>query len=69
MPLYELICDCGHVMEQVLKIDEKEPVCEKCGLQMRRAISAPAFILKGNGWYKDGYGLHTKKENGGKKNA
>ena len=64
MPLYDLVCDCGHAKEQVLKLDEKEPVCEKCGLRMKKAISAPAFILKGTGWYKDHYGL---KKTGGKK--
>jgi putative FmdB family regulatory protein len=62
MPRYDLICDCGHSKEQDLKLDEKEPVCDKCGQRMKKAMSAPAFILKGNGWYKDGYGLHSNKE-------
>jgi putative FmdB family regulatory protein len=64
MPLYELFCDCGHSKEQTLKLDEKEPVCDKCGLRMKKAMSAPAFMLKGKNWYKDHYGL---KKNGGKK--
>lgn len=66
MPLYDLYCDCGHTKEQVLKLDEQEPVCDKCNLQMKKAMSAPAFHLKGSGWYKDHYGLKRpakKKEN------
>jgi putative FmdB family regulatory protein len=66
MPLYDLVCDqCGHTKEQVLKLEEEMPVCDKCGERMKKAMSAPAFILRGNCWYKDGYGLHEKK--GGKK--
>lgn len=68
MPLYDLICDCGHSKEQILKLNEKEPVCDKCGLRMRRAMSSPAFILAGKNWYKDGYGLHSDKKKGGSKN-
>lgn len=68
MPLYDLVCDCGYTKEQVLKLDEKEPVCDKCGRKMKRAMSAPAFILRGTGWAADSYGIHTsKKKSGGKK--
>jgi putative FmdB family regulatory protein len=62
MPLYDLVCACGHRKEELLKLNQKEPVCDKCGQQMKKAMSAPAFILKGTGWYKDGYGLHDKKK-------
>jgi len=62
MPLYDLVCSCGHTKEQVLKLDEKEPVCDKCGQQMKKAMSAPAFILAGKHWARDGYGLHDKKK-------
>lgn len=56
MPLYELICPkCGQEKEEFLKLNEPEPVCDKCKVQMRKAMSAPAFILKGTGWYRDGY--------------
>jgi putative FmdB family regulatory protein len=63
MPLYDLICDCGHTKEVFLHLDEKEPECDKCGSCMRRAMSAPAFHLKGNGWYKDHYGLKKEIKN------
>lgn len=71
MPLYDLMCSCGYTKEYILRLNEQEPVCDKCGLRMSRAMSAPAFILNGKNWYKDGYGLHTdkKKKGGPKKNA
>lgn len=62
MPLYDLVCSCGHKKEQVLKLDQQEPVCDKCGQIMKKAMSAPAFILKGSCWAKDSYGLKDKKE-------
>ena len=65
MPIFDLICDCGHTKEQILKLNEK-PVCDKCGLRMRKAMSAPAFHLKGNNWYKDHYGLKQPKKGGNK---
>ena len=70
MPLYDLICDCGHAKETFLKLNEKEPVCDRCGLQMKKAMSAPAFVLSGKNWCKDGYGLHdNKRKEGPKKDA
>ena len=62
MPLYELICPkCRQEKEEFLKLNEQEPVCDKCGVQMRKAMSAPAFILKGTCWASDSYGLNNKK--------
>jgi putative FmdB family regulatory protein len=69
MPLYDLICDCGHTKEAFLKLDEQEPVCDRCGLRMKRAMSAPAFHLKGSGWFKDHYGLKQPNKKGGKKDG
>lgn len=71
MPLYDLICDCGHTKEQILTLKETEPVCDKCGLRMKKAMSTPAFHLKGNNWERDGYGLHdgNKKKKRGSKNG
>lgn len=70
MPLYELYCEkCGHAEEQVLKLDEDMPVCDKCGQTMRKAMSAPAFHLKGNNWYKDHYGLKKTGKKGGNKDG
>jgi putative FmdB family regulatory protein len=62
MPLYELTCDCGHSVEMFLKLADKEPVCDKCGLRMKKSMSAPAFVLKGRNWAKDNYGLKEGKK-------
>jgi predicted nucleic acid-binding Zn ribbon protein len=29
--------------------------CEHCGGRLEKQMAAPAFHLKGGGWYKDGY--------------
>src|SRR5882672_10791252 len=57
---YEYACSaCGNEWEAEQSIRE-EPLkkCPKCGkLQAKRQISRGAgFILKGGGWYADGYG-------------
>ena len=57
---YEYACGaCGHEWEAEQRISE-DPLkkCPKCGkLQAKRQISRGAgFILKGGGWYADGYG-------------
>jgi putative FmdB family regulatory protein len=64
---YEYACSaCGHEWEAEQSIRE-EPLkkCPKCGkLQAKRQISRGAgFILKGGGWYADGYG--SSKGSGG----
>lgn len=68
MPLYDVICNCGYTKEVFLKLNEQEPVCDKCGLQMKRAISTPAFILSGSGWAYDNYGLKQSKKKENKAN-
>jgi putative FmdB family regulatory protein len=57
---YEYACvACHHEWEAEQSIrDEPLKKCPKCGkLQAKRQISRGAgFILKGGGWYADGYG-------------
>lgn len=59
MPTYNYACDaCGYGFEREQRISE-DPIkkCPKCGkAKARRMISAGNFILKGGGWYSDGYG-------------
>jgi len=61
MPLYNYRCkECEKEFETMLSLREKEennPVfCKTCGSENVSAlISKTAFILKGKGWYKDGY--------------
>jgi putative FmdB family regulatory protein len=57
---YEYECTsplCKHTWEEDQKItDQSIGLCPKCKQQTaKRLISKSAFILKGNGWFKDGY--------------
>jgi len=58
MPLYEYEClACRKHTEKIQKFSDPEiTTCPYCGGELKRVISAPAFSLKGGGWYADGYG-------------
>ena len=62
MPIYEYQCPVCKKKQEVLQrmSDAKAPVCEPCSKQMTRLISSTSFSLKGDGWYKDGYGLRSE---------
>jgi putative FmdB family regulatory protein len=67
MPIYEYECDkCGHAFEREQSMSEP-PVktCPKCkGRKVTKLISRSSFVLKGGGWYADGYGDAKKKSSG-----
>ena len=55
MPFYEYQCSaCGHHHEELQKItDGVLRKCSACGRStLKRLMSAPAFRLKGGGWYE-----------------
>jgi putative FmdB family regulatory protein len=57
MPIYEYECrKCG-VFEHSQSINDG-PLkrCPECRSGVQKLLSAPAFHLKGGGWYSDGYG-------------
>jgi putative FmdB family regulatory protein len=59
MPTYEYACEaCGNSWEAEQRITEPAlKDCPKCGKpEARRLISGSRFMLKGSGWYADGYG-------------
>ena len=59
MPTYSYTCDaCGKSFEKEQRIIEDPiKVCVLCGKpKARRQIVSGNFILKGGGWYSDGYG-------------
>ena len=66
MPFYEYECQaCGHHHEAMQKMGEA-PLrrCPHCGRsRLKRLISAPAFRLKGGGWYETDFksGQETKR--------
>jgi putative FmdB family regulatory protein len=57
MPTYEYECTKGHRFE--VEQSMRDPAlkrCKVCRSKVQRLISASSFILKGGGWYSDGYG-------------
>jgi putative FmdB family regulatory protein len=58
MPIYEYRClSCGRRLERVQKFSDKPlSVCPECGGALNKLISSTSFVLKGSGWYSDGYG-------------
>jgi len=69
MPKYDYECEEGHTFEiwQGINDDRLEtcpvsvpiakdaPYEEVCNAPVKRLISNTNFVLKGKGWYKDGY--------------
>jgi putative FmdB family regulatory protein len=73
MPIYEYRCGgCGEVFEVIRKFSDKPlKKCIFCGEgKVEKLISQSSFVLKGSGWYKDGYsgkgGKEGKEDAGGK---
>lgn len=65
MPIYEYGCvECGKQIEAFQKInDDPLTVCPECGGELSKLISNTSFVLKGGGWYADGYeGTSNKTE-------
>jgi putative FmdB family regulatory protein len=57
MPLYEYKCrSCGKTFEVIQKFaDEPLKTHPECGGIVEKLFSAPAFHLKGTGWYATDY--------------
>jgi putative FmdB family regulatory protein len=59
MPTYEYGCtSCGKELEIAQRIaDPPIRTCPACGKEtLERLVSKASFVLKGSGWYADGYG-------------
>lgn len=67
MPTYDYECKaCGHTFEEVQRIvDDSLKECPKCSDSngLKRLIGSPEFILKGGGWYRDGYSNSGDRDN------
>jgi putative FmdB family regulatory protein len=65
MPTYDYQCQkCEFEFEREQRITE-DPIktCPKCkSRRAKRLLSASNFILKGGGWYADGYGSSGAKK-------
>jgi putative FmdB family regulatory protein len=64
MPTYEYEClKCRRVFEIRQRIYEPAlTVCDACGGEVRRLLSAAPFILKGEGWYVTDYPSESRKQ-------
>jgi len=65
MPIYEYRCgDCGHELDALQKLSDEPlkdcPECEQPAL--KRLMSAPAFRLKGGGWYETDFKSDKEKK-------
>jgi putative FmdB family regulatory protein len=57
MPIYEYRCrECAEEFEVMQKISDR-PLrkCRSCGGRLDKLLSQTAFVLRGSGWYSDGY--------------
>lgn len=64
MPIYEYSCtSCGEGFEKIQKMSDDPLVdCPNCGApHLKKLVSAPAFRLKGEGWYETDFKSSKKK--------
>ena len=69
MPMYEYQCGkCGHIWELIQKMSDAPPKsCPDCrGRKVGKVLSQTSFVLKGGGWYSDGYSGSSNKKSSGK---
>ena len=54
---------CDHRFDKLQGYDVENPQCviENCTGDTVKLISAPSFVLKGGGWYKDSYSKNPSK--------
>ncbi len=68
MPIYEYECDkCGHEFEREQRMsDPPGKTCPRCTRRrVTQLISRSSFVLKGGGWYADGYADSKKSGDSG----
>jgi putative FmdB family regulatory protein len=64
MPIYAYRCDeCGHELDALQKISDAPLTdCPACGAPaLKKQLTAPAFRLKGSGWYETDFKKDGKK--------
>lgn len=72
MPIYEYRCQsCEHRLEKLQKMSEGVLVdCPECKRPtLKRLVSAPAFRLKGSGWYETDFKKDNKRNLAGESAA
>lgn len=66
MPLYEYQCSkCDKIFEVMQKFSDAPLIVHQgCGGRVERLLSAPAFQLKGSGWYATDYAKGGSEKKG-----
>ena len=65
MPLYVYECPLGHTFDDEMPMPGQAlKTCPICGKMGSRVIQAVGFVLKGEGWERDGYGLRKGEKRG-----
>jgi putative FmdB family regulatory protein len=70
MPIYPYLCgSCGHHQDVLQKMSAAPlTTCPECGAEaFSKQLSAPAFQLKGSGWYVTDFRENGKKPEGAEK--
>ena len=63
MPVYDFRCGCGNQRPDILVPSHSTPIyCSVCGNQMERLPAAPAFALKGAGFYANDSKVQPKPD-------
>ena len=64
MPMYEYEClDCTKTFDAIQKFSDPEITeCRFCGSEVRRLVSKPAIIFKGDGWYCNEFPTADRKK-------
>ena len=63
MPLYEFRCQaCDLQFERLVRLNAANPECPSCAsADTHKLLSAPAFRLKGSGWYETDFKSDKEK--------
>jgi putative FmdB family regulatory protein len=72
MPIYPYLCgSCGHHQDVLQKMSAAAlTTCPECNAEtFSKQLSAPAFQLKGSGWYVTDFRENGKKPEGAEKGA
>lgn len=53
MPLFDIVCGCGHREERLLGMNKEVPDCPVCNTKMEKEFSScpPMIKIKGEGGY------------------
>lgn len=63
MPIFEYECEkCKKITEKYVmtNYENEYTICNGCGNKAKKIISNSTFVLKGGGWFAEGYSKEKK---------